>query len=108
MKPYSLDQKVKDRTNAFLSDVLGGAVSVSSAITYLVIEGMSYGYYNPDGATDHILGTSLTSQDEIEQYARERFFDVLTGKYSIGKFCEEIFTISAVFRRDSRKAEEAQ
>ena len=108
MKPYSLEQKVRDRTNVFVSDLLGGACPVSSAISFLVIEGMSFGYYNPDGATNHILGTSLKTQEEIEEYAKERFFDVLTGKYSIGKFCEEIFTIAAVFRRETRKAEEAK
>ena len=108
MKPYSLEHKVQHQTNVFVSDLLGGAYSVSSSITGLVIEGLSFGYYNPDGATDHIRGVDFKTQEEIEDYARLRFFEVLTGKQSIGKFCEEIFTIAAVFRRETRKAEEAK
>jgi hypothetical protein len=108
MKPYSLESKVQHQTNVFVSDLLGGVYSVSSGITNLVIEGLSFGYYNPDGATDHILGVTFQSQEEIEEYARERFFEVLTGKMTIGKFCEETFTIAAVFRRETRKKEDAK
>lgn len=71
MKPYSLEQKVRDRTNIFVSDLLGGACPVSSAISFLVIEGMSFGYYNPDGATDHIVSVTLKSQEEIEEDTRK-------------------------------------
>jgi len=108
VKPYSLESKVQHQTNVFVSDLLGGAYSVSSGITNLVIEGLSFGYYNPDGATNHILGVTFQSQEEIEEYARERFFEVLTGKMAIGKFCEEIFTCAAVFRRETRKKEDAK
>ncbi len=108
MKPYSLESKVQHQTNVFVSDLLGGAYSVSSGITNLVIEGLSFGYYNPDGATNHVLGVTFTTQEEIEAYARERFFEVLTGKLSVGKFCEETFIHAAVFRRETRKKEDAK
>lgn len=108
MKPYSLESKVQHQTNVFVSDLLGGAYSVSSGITNLVIEGLSFGYYNPDGATDHILGVVFKSQEEIEDHARMRFFEVLGGNLPVGKFCEETFIHAAVFRRETRKKEDAK
>ncbi len=101
----TLEAAVARTSTQFLDDVLGTKNTVQQAIHYLVDQAAIYGWeeeYWPE--LSHFVSVRFPAGfEEIREEARREFFDVLTGKISIGKFSQKYFEYAAVYNRDRKK-----